>query len=131
MPSTVTLAVDLPAPPGRLYSMYLSPKTHAAITGAPVRIAARPGAAFRAFGGALIGTILQVVPQRLIVQSWRSTEFARSDLDSTLILAFSKRGKGGRIELTHVNIAEHDFAGVSQGWWTYYFNPWREYLKRR
>ena len=131
MPRTVTLAVDLPAPPARLYAMYLNPRSHAAFTGAPVQIGAHAGAPFRAFGGALTGTILQVIPKRLIVQSWRSTEFGRRDIDSTLILSFSARGRGGRIELTHVNVAERDFGGVSEGWSRYYFIPWRAYLARK
>ncbi|HEY5103154.1 MAG TPA: SRPBCC domain-containing protein, partial [Steroidobacteraceae bacterium] len=67
----MSLAVDFPASAAKLYRMYLDPKQHAAFTGAPVQIAARPGAAFVAFGGALTGTILQIVPNRLIVQSWR------------------------------------------------------------
>jgi uncharacterized protein YndB with AHSA1/START domain len=128
MPRTVTIAVDLPAAPARLYRMYLSPREHAAFTGAPVRIAARAGAKFSAFGGALSGTVLQVIPNRLIVQAWRSTEFGKRDIDSTLVLAFSAVKGGGRIELTHVNVAESDFAGVSAGWAKYYFNPWRNYL---
>lgn len=130
MPCTVTLAVDLPCPPARLYAMYLNPRIHAAITGYPVKIAARSGAPFEAFGGALTGTILQVIPKRLIVQSWRSTQFGKRDLDSTLILSFSARGKGGRIELTHVNVADRDFGGVSEGWSKHYLIPWRNYLTR-
>ena len=130
MPRTVTLALDLPCPPARLYAMYLNPKIHAAITGTPVKIAARPGARFEAFGGALTGTILQVIPKRLIVQSWRSTQFGKRDLDSTLILSFFALDKGGRIELTHVNVADGDFGGVSEGWSKYYFVPWRTYLTR-
>lgn len=131
MPHTVTLAVDLPAAPGRLYDMYINPKLHAMVTGAPARIAARAGARFEAFGGAISGTILQVIPQRLIVQSWRSTNFGKRDIDSTLILRFLPHGKGGRIELTHANVAERDFGGVSDGWAKYYFVPWRAYLKGR
>lgn len=130
MPRTVTLALDLPCPPARLYAMYLNPKIHAAITGAPVKIAARPGARFEAFAGTLTGTILQVIPKRLIVQSWRSTQFGKRDLDSTLILSFVALDKGGRIELTHVNVADGDFGGVSEGWSKYYFVPWRTYLTR-
>ena len=128
MPRTVTLAVDLPASAAKLYRMYLDPKQHAAFTGAPVQIAARAGAAFVAFGGALRGTILQVVPNRLIVQSWRSTQFAKQDLDSTLVLSFFSQRRGARIELTHVNVADSDFAGVSEGWPKYYWIPWRAYL---
>jgi uncharacterized protein YndB with AHSA1/START domain len=124
------MAVDLPASPARLYRMYLDPKQHAAFTGAPVKIAAKAGARFEAFGGALSGTVLQVVPNRLIVQSWRSTHFGRRDLDSTLVLTFSPVKGGGRIEITHVNVAEIDFAGVSEGWSKYYWVPWRAYLTR-
>ena len=131
MPRTVTLAVELPASAARLYRTYLDPKQHAAFTGAPVTIAARPGAPFVAFNGALSGTILQVVPNRLIVQSWRSTHFAKQDLDSTLVLSFWPQGRNARIELTHVNVADADFAGVSEGWSKYYWIPWRAYLARR
>jgi uncharacterized protein YndB with AHSA1/START domain len=130
MSSTITLAVDLPATPARLYQMYLNPKLHAAFTGSPVKIAARAGARFEAFGGALSGTILQVVPNRLIVQAWRSTNFGKRDIDSTLVLRFLPRGKGARIELTQVNVAERDFGGVTEGWSKYYFVPWRAYLER-
>ncbi len=128
MPKTVTMAVDFPCPAARLYKMYLDPKLHGAFTGAPVKIAARVGAKFEAFHGALSGTILQLVPNRLIVQSWRSTQFGRRDMDSTLVLAFSPAKGGGRIELTHVNVADGDFAGVSEGWSKYYWVPWRQYL---
>ncbi|MGH8315386.1 MAG: SRPBCC domain-containing protein [Steroidobacterales bacterium] len=131
MPRNITQAVHLPAPPARLYRMYLDAKSHAAFTGAPVTIAARPGAAFKAFGGALSGTILHLVPNRLIVQSWRSTHFGKRDLDSTLILSFWPEKGGGRIELTHVNVADRDFAGVSEGWPKYYWLPWRNYLEGR
>jgi uncharacterized protein YndB with AHSA1/START domain len=124
----VTMAVELPGSPARLYRMYLDPKQHAAFTGAPVKIAARVGAKFEAFGGALRGTILQIEPNRLIVQSWRSKHFGRRDLDSTLVLSFWPVKGGGRIELTHVNVASGDFAGVSEGWSKYYWVPWRQYL---
>jgi uncharacterized protein YndB with AHSA1/START domain len=131
MPRTITQAVVLPRPPARLYSMYLDPREHAAFTGAPVKVAARVGARFEAFGGALSGTILQLVPNRLIVQSWRSTNFGKRDLDSSLILSFWPDPGGGRIELTHVNVADRDYAGVSEGWSKYYWIPWRAYLGQR
>lgn len=93
------------------------------MTGAPVTISVRAGAEFRAFDGVLSGSILQVVPKRLIVQSWRSAQWGPADLDSTLILTFLPEGDGGRIELTHVNVIDSDFAGVSQGWEKFYWAP--------
>ena len=131
MPRTIQAAAALPASPGEIFDTYLDPKLHAAVTGAPVSIGAYAGAEFRAFDGALRGRILHVVPRRLIVQSWRAAHWKASDIDSTLILTLWPQGRGTRIELVHVNVADHDFAGVSAGWETYYWTPWREYLKKR
>ena len=131
MPRTIQLAASLPAPPERLFDMYLHPLEHAAFTGAPVKIAAQAGAPFRAFNDVLTGTILQVVPKRLIVQSWRSPHWGEADLDSTLILTFLPEKDGGRIELTQVNVVDNDFAGVCHGWEKYYWTPWRAYLTRK
>lgn len=129
MPRTIQLAVSLPAPPDRLFDMYLDSEQHSAFTGSPITISSEPGAEFRAFDGVLTGPILQVVPKRLIVQSWRSPNWTDNDVDSTLILTFLPEGDGGRIELTHVNVVESDFAGVSHGWEKYYWTPWRNYLE--
>ncbi len=123
-------SVVLPARAGELYAMYLSPRRHAAITGHPVRIGARPGAKFEAFNGALSGRVLYAVPGSLIVQAWRSTAFRKGDIDSTLILRFTSKGKRGRIDLTHVNVPAHDYRGVNSGWKKYYWRPWRKLLAK-
>jgi uncharacterized protein YndB with AHSA1/START domain len=125
---TIQIAASLPAPPERLFEMYLDPVEHAAFTGAPVTISDQPGSDFRAFDGVLTGTVLQVVPKRLIVQAWRSSHWGVMDVDSTLVLSFLPEADGGRIELTQVNVVNHDFAGVSQGWEKFYWTPWRAYL---
>ncbi len=41
MPRTILQAASLPAPPERLWTMYLSADEHAAFTGSPVTIAPR------------------------------------------------------------------------------------------
>ncbi len=130
MPRTIQLAASLPASPDRLFDMYLDSDEHSAFSGSPVTISPQPGAAFSAFNDVLTGTILQVVPKRLVVQSWRSPHWGPADLDSTLILTFLPEGDGGRIELTQVNVIDTDFAGVSQGWEKFYWTPWRAYLTR-
>src|SRR5208337_434925 len=131
MPKTLITAAPLPASPELLFDMYLDPKEHAAFTGLPVTIGAKPGDAFRAFEGALGGTILHVEPKRLIVQTWRSVSFPPTAIDSILILTFLPQGDGGRIELTQINVADEDFAGVSHGWEKHYWTPWRKYLENR
>jgi activator of HSP90 ATPase len=130
MPQTVQQSVILPAPAEQLYEMYLDPNIHAAFTGAPVTISSEPGSQFRAFGDMLSGKMLYTVPKRLIVQSWRAHHWEANDIDSILTLTFWPEGKAGRIELVHVNVADHDFQGVTEGWEKYYWKPWREYLEK-
>jgi activator of HSP90 ATPase len=130
MPKTIQQRVTLPAPAAELYRMYLDPKRHAAITGSPVKIGARRGSPFRAFNGALSGKVLYTQPGRMIVQTWRSTGFGARDIDSTLILTFWPQGRSGRIQLVHANVADRDVRGVTKGWRTYYWTPWRTYLAR-
>ena len=131
MAKIVKQSVVLPASPKELYAMYLSPRGHGAITGGKVQIGSRVGSAFRAFGGALRGRMLQTIPGRLIVQSWRSTAFRKGDPDSTLIIRFTPKGKQARVDLVHVNVPDHDYNGVSKGWKSYYWKPWRKVLERR
>ena len=130
MRNIIRQSVVLRAPAEALFDMYLDPSGHSAITGAPVVIGAQRGDEFRAFEGALTGMVLEVIRPRLIIQSWRSIEFKAEDPDATLILAFTPEGDQGRIDLIHLDVPDHDYDGVNQGWEKYYWGPWREYLQR-
>ena len=117
MRSVIYKSVILPASADALYDMYMNAETHAAITGAPAVVSDDAGSAFEAFGGLLSGSMLQVIKSRMIVQSWRSVNFADDDRDSTLILTFTPEEDGaGQIDLVHLDVPENDFQGVSGGW---------------
>jgi activator of HSP90 ATPase len=128
MPRIIVMAASLSAPPENLFDMYLDAASHTAFTGFPVTIEPRAGGSFRAFDGMLAGTILHIEPKRLIVQTWRSANWPTTAIDSVLTLSFWPEKDGARIELVHINVADEDFAGVSQGWEKYYWTPWRAYL---
>lgn len=128
MPRTIIMAASLPATPDRLFDMYLNAAEHAAFTGLPVTLEPHAGGVFRAFDGMLSGKILHIEPKTLVVQTWRSVNWPLTAMDSVLTLSFWPAEDGTRIELVHVNVPEEDFAGVSRGWETYYWAPWRKYL---
>ena len=131
MRSVIKQSVRLPEAAKMLFEMYMDPAIHEAITGGLVTIAADTGAEFRAFDGVITGQILVVVAPTLIVQSWRSTVFHIDDQDSTVILSFTPEGREGRIDLVHLDVPEHDYMGVTEGWEKYYWTPWRRYLQSR
>jgi activator of HSP90 ATPase len=131
MRSLIKQSVILPAPAEILYATYMDPAKHAEMTGMPVMISAESGSEFRAFNGQLSGAMLAAIPSRLVIQSWRSRHFGEGDPDSTLILAFAPEGGGGRIDLVHIDVPAQDYEGVTQGWETHYWEPWRRYLAGR
>ena len=128
---TIVQSVVFSASAKELYDIYLDPKRHAACTGGKVKISAKAGSAFSAFDGILTGRTLWTIPGQMIVQLWRSKSWKKSDPDSILILTFSSAGKKGRIDLVHVNVPEHDHAGVTNGWKKYYWTPLKAYLRGR
>jgi activator of HSP90 ATPase len=130
MRSIISQSIVLPAPAATLYETYVDPIRHAELTGAPVQIGIQTGAAFRAFDGAITGTMLSVRPPLLVLQSWRSINFHATDPDSTLILAFVPQDRDGRIELIHLDVPEQDYRGVIEGWEKFYWAPWRKLLSR-
>ena len=130
MTPAIQQSVQFACTPKVLFEMYLDSAKHAAATGEPARISRRAGGKFTAFGGMLLGRNLLVVPHSLIVQSWRSAEWKRSDPDSILVLQFSKIAGGSQVDLVHVNVPDHDHAGVTRGWPKYYWEPWKEHLTK-
>jgi activator of HSP90 ATPase len=131
--SVIRQSIVLPASSESLFDAYLDSAKHSAFTGFPVIIGGEAGSPFEAFAGQLSGTILAVARPRLIVQSWRSTKFNAGDPDSILILAFTpdvSNFEHGRIDLIHLDVPQHDYDDVVDGWSKYYWEPWRAYLQR-
>lgn len=128
MTKAIQQSVRFNASPETLYEMYVDSRKHSDATGAPAKLNRQAGSAFTAFGGMLRGRNLLVVPGKMIVQSWRSKDWNAADADSILILTFSRAGSGGRVDLVHANVPEHDHRGVTEGWQKYYWKPWRAYL---
>jgi activator of HSP90 ATPase len=113
----------------RLYSMYLDSKEHTRLTGNnKAKISAKEGAAFSIYDGYSFGKNLQLVKNKLIVQSWRASDWNKTDIDSTLILSFEQKGKDAVINMVHANVPNNQAASLKEGWNDFYWKPWRECL---
>src|SRR5688500_2157000 len=83
-----------------LFDIFLTAKKHAAIHGgAEAKISKREGAKFSLLNGNLKGRNLMVIPNKMIVQSWRGNVWKKDDLDSILTLVFSNTKGGAQIEM--------------------------------
>jgi len=119
------------ATPAKLYALFADSAQHTAATGMPATISRKVGGKWTAFGKMLLGKNLVLIPNRMIVQTWRSSEWKKSDPDSILIVSFDKATDGAKVDLVHVGVPEYDHAGVTEGWIKYYWEPWKTYLSAK
>jgi activator of HSP90 ATPase len=123
-------SITFKSTPAELYELFMDSAKHTAATGAPAKISRKVGGKWTAFGGALVGKNLELFPNAMIVQAWRSTNFKKDDPDSILIVRFEKTPNGATVHLTHVGVPKQDHKGVTNGWKKYYWGPWKKYFKK-
>jgi len=114
--------------PEELYEMYMDAKLHSMLTGNTAKITKKEGAKFTAYGNYIEGKNLQLVPGKLIVQSWRGSDWKKSDLDSIFMLQFEKKGKDAVLNMVHANIPDNEADGIKNGWNDFYWTPWKAHL---
>ena len=114
MPPPIEQSVVFRASPGTLYEMFMDSARHSAATGGAARISRRPGGRFTAWNRMLSGRTLLLVPNRMIVQSWRSILFKPSDADSILVITFARVARGTRVDLAFQ--LEEDPYSASRGY---------------
>ena len=128
MKKKFTLTTIIPASPSEVYDAWLDSEAHAAMTGgSPAIINDEVDLPFAAHNAYLWGKNLELVPNRKIVQSWRTTGFYSTDEDSQIEVKLEEHQDGTLLTLTHSNIPEQE-AHVEQGWVTHYFEPMIEYF---
>ena len=124
------LSCTLPASPEAVYEAWLDSGRHSAMTGAPAKIGKRVGDAYFAWDGYIEGKTLELVPGRRIVQSWRTSEFADGDPDSTITVELEPTKTGTRLTLTHRGVPDDQTDYENGGWRDFYFSPMKAYFAR-
>jgi len=114
--------------PEELYEMYMDSKLHSMLTGDKAKITKKEGTSYTAYGDYIKGKNLQLIPGKLIVQSWRASDWKKTDMDSTFLLALEKKGNDAVLNMVHANIPEDQVEGIKSGWTDYYWAPWKAHL---
>jgi activator of HSP90 ATPase len=128
MVESVSISDIIPASPEDIYRAYLDSDGHAALTGSPASIEARPGGKFSAWDGYITGTTLEMEPHRRVVQAWRTTEFPDGAADSRLELLLEKVAGGTKVTFNHSDIPEGQAEDYRQGWIDFYFEPMKAHF---
>ncbi len=128
MKKEFTVSTYLPATPEKVFRAWLSSEGHADMTGSPATVEPRVGGKFTAWDGYISGKTVELKPYSLIVQAWRTTEFAEADPDSKLEIVLKADRAGTKLTLFHSGLPEGQAESYESGWEESYFAPMREYF---
>ena len=116
----------------RLYKFYMDEKLHTELTGAKTKVSKEIGSAFKAGDNYIKGKMLFLKPNNMIVQTWRGADWAKTDLDSILILTFKElEGEKTQLEMMHTNVPDQFAEDIKNGWKEHYWNLWKAYIKSK
>lgn len=114
--------------PKALYDLYMNAKLHSMVTGTPVKISEKIGSAFSAHGDYITGKNIHLVKNKLIVQTWKASDWDEKDEDSIFMISLEQKGKDTLLYAVHAYLPDNAAANISKGWHDYYWKPWKQHL---
>lgn len=114
-----------------LYDLYMNEKKHSAVTNALAKITAKEGSRYSAYDNYSSGKNLRLIKNKLIVQTWRASDWRKEIGDSIFIIALEEKGNDTTLNVIHANLPDDQAESIDQGWYDYYWNPWKEHLSAK
>ncbi|MCX6175094.1 MAG: SRPBCC domain-containing protein [Ignavibacteriales bacterium] len=130
MSDQIKLSATFPVTQKRIYDAWLNSKEHSAMTGGKATASTKVGGKFTAWDGYISGKNLELIPNKRILQSWRSTEFPKDHLDSYLLVKLEKTNGGTKVTIIHSEIPQGQSASYKKGWKDFYFTPMKKYFSK-
>ena len=131
MSVTIKQKVKLDLPPNKVYRFYMDSKLHSELIGSKAVVSSELGSNFSAFGGKIKGKMLSAKRNKMIIQTWRGSDWVKEVLDSVLILVFNEAENGTELEMIHANVPNDEAEGVKKGWTEFYWKAWKSFIKTK
>jgi len=119
------------AMPSEIYDAFLNEKIHTEFTGAKATCERRVGGIFTAWDGYISGTNIKLENGRRIIQEWKTTEWPEGCTPSLIELHFIPKNGGTDITMIQKNIPPSLVNNYKRGWKDFYWNPLKEYFKKK
>ena len=120
--------IDFTGSPQRVYEALTNSKHFIAFSGGlPAEIEPEAGGAFKCFGGQITGRVIELVPNRRIVQAWHVAMWPEG-VYSFVEFELEKRSSGTRLILDHTGFAAGHRGHLDAGWPRMYWEPLKKYL---
>ncbi len=117
--------------PQNVYNTLLDAEKHSVLTGEPAEIDHTEGGKFSVFGGAIYGKTTHLIPNKKIVQKWR-TQAWEENLYSETSFILEKVREGTKIIFSHKGIPSKHVQMIEEGWNKNYWEKMADFfLKHR
>jgi len=126
---TIKQSVFFKADPHDVYEALMDSRKHSQFTGDKAVISRKEGGTYKAYGDYIRGKNVKLVPDELIEQSWRSTDF-EEDYFSTVIFRLEKVRGGTKLSFTHKGVPDDQYEDLKQGWKDFYWEPMKRMLEK-
>ena len=127
---TIAQTVTLPGKPAAVFAALIKEKKHSAFTGVPAKIDGRVGGAFTCYDGYIKGVTVDLVPNKLLVQAWRSRDWPKGHYSLVVFSLSASRGGKTKLRFTHLGVPAGDFKAKSEGWRSHYWDRLKRYLAK-
>ena len=116
--------VFLPLSAHDIYETLLDSRRHSILTGLPCTIDRRPGGDFQVGENMISGTLIQLVPDERIVQSWEITSYGwPPGHSSRLAIELTPTTDGTIVSLEQTSVPADCESFIRAGWHQYYWKP--------
>ena len=115
------------AGPKEIYELLMDSKKHSAFSGGAARISRKVGGRFTAYDDYASGVNVKLVPGKLIVQTWRASDWPKAHY-STITFQLEKKGTGTKLTFIQTGVPIDQYEDVKQGWKDWYWEKMKEYL---
>ena len=119
------------AEPEEVYDAFVNAKKHTAFTGSKATSQPRVGGRFTAWDGYSFGKYLKLEKGKRIVQEWKTTEWPEGYPPSIVEFSFRKKEGGTELTMVHSKVPAEQAEDYRQGWIDFYWNPLKEYFRKK
>src|SRR4051812_48069573 len=113
---SIRVSAVIAASPERLYNAWLSGTEHSAMTGGAASVDPNIGGGFTAWDGYISGETVELIENKKVVQTWRTSEFPAESANSRLEVFFDSVDGGTNVTFVHSDIPSGDGKKYQKGW---------------
>ena len=127
---SIRQTISIRADPHDVYEALMDSRKHSRLTGDRASISRRPHGRISAHDGHIVGTNLEIVPDKRIVQEWRSDEPCWPEGHfSRLTVSLARKRTGTQLRLFQSGVPERCLRTIKRGWYEYYWSPLKKMLE--